>query len=57
MFSALTVFAYIDVGVGSMLLQASLAGFFAVLIFSRQLKNRCLAYLRREKKNVAKHEQ
>ena len=50
-------FAYIDVGSGSMLLQASLASLFTVIVFSRQLKNRCMLYFKRSKKTVQGNEQ
>mgnify|MGYP000873197514 FL=1 len=49
-------FAYIDIGTGSMLLQASLAGLFAVIVFSRQLRDRCKSYFKRGKKTLPNNE-
>ena len=53
MFHSFLSFSYIDMGTGSMLLQASLASLFAVLVFSRQLKSRCVNYFKRSKKDVS----
>ncbi len=49
-------FAYIDLGTGSMLLQASLASLFAVIVFSRQLKCQCMRYFKRSPKGVSGHD-
>ena len=56
MFHSFLSFSYIDMGTGSMLLQASLASLFAVLVFSRQLKSRCVNYFRRSQKNVSRYD-
>lgn len=50
------LFAYIDMGTGSMLLQASLASLFAIIVFSRQLKNRCMGYFKGSHKGVSRHD-
>jgi len=57
MYHSLLHFSYIDVGAGSMLLQASLASLFTVIVFARQLKKRCIKYFMRGKKNVQDNEQ
>lgn len=49
-------FAYIDMGTGSMLLQASLASLFAIIVFSRQLKSRCMHFFRRSHKGVSQYD-
>ena len=49
-------FAYIDVGTGSMILQATLASLFAVIVFSRQLRDRCKSYFKRGKKTQSDNE-
>ena len=56
MFYSFLSFAYIDMGTGSMLLQASLASLFTILVFSRQLKSRCMHYFRRSKKGVSRYD-
>lgn len=55
MFTSSIVMAYIDVGTGSMLLQASLAGIFTVAVFSRQLKNWCVLRLKRSKELLTRY--
>ncbi len=50
------LFAYIDMGTGSMLLQASLASLFAIIVFSRQIKSRCVQYFRGSRKGVSRHD-
>jgi hypothetical protein len=46
-----SIFAYIDAGTGSMMLQALIAGFFAVVFFFSQIKRWVLARLTVQKKN------
>lgn len=55
MFHSFLSFSYIDMGTGSMLLQASLASLFALLVFSRQLKSRCVNYFKRSQKGVSRN--
>lgn len=50
------LFAYIDAGTGSMLIQTVAAGFFAMAMFYRQIKRWVVEQIHPVKKDDGKHD-
>lgn len=50
------LFAYIDAGTGSMVLQTVAAGVFAAAVFFRQIRNWVMVQIRPNRKDGEKHD-
>ena len=50
------LFAYIDAGTGSMVLQMVAAGIFAAAVFFRQIRNWVMVQIRPNRKDGGKHD-